>query len=135
MAANFTIGSAAGPWLFVWFSKLQPRLMTTVLPPHLANTPIFNFETRKICYKRLFLKIGSDYFICFPVMQIIYHVLFNILYNNSLQAILHAFDTKFTFSLSNHYQAWPIVSCFIHLLFPIPLKAILVNDIKNYLWE
>ena len=126
MSVNFTVGFCAGPWLFVWFNKMQPKIIQTVLKQPIEK-PIYNWQTKELCVKKLLLKMSTDYFICFPVMQLLYHLIFNTLYNNSIQSILQAFDTKVSFSLSNHYQAWPIASCVIHLFVPLYLKAIFVR--------
>ncbi|KAL4479483.1 hypothetical protein ABPG72_011805 [Tetrahymena utriculariae] len=130
---NYTVGFIAAPWLFVWFNKIQPQTLKFLLGKPL-NTPIYDKVTKKISYDRLFVKMLLDYFICFPVMQFIYYVNFNILYNNNLESIYNAFETKVTFSLQNYHQAWPVASCLIHLFVPAYLKAICAN-ISGTTWN
>ncbi|KAL4442304.1 hypothetical protein ABPG74_005645 [Tetrahymena malaccensis] len=130
---NYTVGFIAAPWLFVWFNKIQPQTLKFLLGKPL-NTPIYDKVTKKISYDRLIAKMLLDYFICFPVMQLIYHVNFNILYNNNLESIYNAFETKVSFSLQNYHQAWPVASCLIHLFVPAYLKAICAN-ISGTTWN
>ncbi|KAL4451068.1 hypothetical protein ABPG74_021390 [Tetrahymena malaccensis] len=123
---NFSVGFAAAPWLFIWFTKLQPKIIqATIGKP--ATPTLIDPVTRKINFKQLFVKITTDYVVCFPMMQILYHSGFNLLYNQNVQSIKNAFQTKVDYSLKHHYQVWPLLCTLNHLFIPPYLRAPFAN--------
>ncbi|EGR32112.1 mpv17 pmp22 family protein, putative, partial [Ichthyophthirius multifiliis] len=107
---QFTVGFCSAPWGFLWFQKLQTTLLAQI-------------QTNK----QIFLKIVTDYLICFPIMQLIYYFSFNILYFKSFQTFTDIQMTKANFSLQNYHKSWPLFSLLNHIFIPFYLRPVFAN--------
>jgi len=79
---NCFVGTAAAPWLFFWYTKIQPKISSAILG-RTASLAVIQLKPLKVHWSELCVRVIADYFVCFPVMQLLYHTGFNLLYTRS----------------------------------------------------